>query len=185
MLVTSLPIDNVWIPAVSGPWTDPKGDILVVLGADSLADLIGGSSYWRSVYAARVWREGGFRQVVISGGTSNGGPTVSEQMREFLICQGVPASAIVLENQSRDTHENALYTSRLLGGLAGRRVLLTSDYHMFRAWRAFRKAGLEIEPRPFPDASKRIERWQLRWPVFMDLCVEAAKSGYYFARGWI
>jgi uncharacterized SAM-binding protein YcdF (DUF218 family) len=67
----------------------------------------------------------------------------------------------------------------------GKKVLLTSDYHMFRAFRAFRKTGLQVEPRPFPDAYKRINKWNLRWPVFLDLCLEASKTGYYRMRGWI
>ena len=183
--VTILPIDRLWLNAVSGPWNDPTGDILVVLGADSIPDMIGLSSYWRSVYAARVWKDGGFSQIMVSGGRTATGAMIGEQMREFLIFRGVPASAVLLEAQSSSTRENALYTARLLSGTPGRKVLLTSDYHMFRAYRAFRKAGLEIEPRPFPDAAKRIEGWMYRWDVFLELSTEAAKSIYYYGRGWI
>src|SRR5665213_175384 len=106
LAITLLPIDGFWLNHMVGPWNDPKGDILIVLGGDSLGDMIGAASYLRSVYATRVWHEGGFRQIVISGGTANGGPRVSEQMRDFLVCQGVPANAIVLESQSQDTHQN-------------------------------------------------------------------------------
>ena len=67
----------------------------------------------------------------------------------------------------------------------GRKVLLTSDYHMFRACRAFRKAGLEVAPRPFPDAGKRAANWLGRWPAFLDEVVETLKIGYYFVRGAI
>jgi uncharacterized SAM-binding protein YcdF (DUF218 family) len=56
---------------------------------------------------------------------------------------------------------------------------------MFRAYRAFRKAGLDVEPRPVPESAKRINSWTLRWPVFLDLCVEMLKSAYYQARGWL
>ena len=62
---------------------------------------------------------------------------------------------------------------------------MTSDSHMFRAYRAFRKAGMQVEPRPFPDAGKRNSRWLNRWGVFLDLCTEMEKSVYYLARGWI
>ena len=72
LTVTLLPVDNWWLGLTVGPWNDPKGDILIVLGADSLADILGGASYWRSVYAARVWREGGFQKMVISGGSAGG-----------------------------------------------------------------------------------------------------------------
>jgi len=48
---------------------------------------------------------------------------------------------VVAENYSRSTRENALNTARLLAGDTGTLVLMTSDFHMYRALRAFRKAG--------------------------------------------
>jgi len=97
----------------------------------------------------------------------------------------VPAQAIQIETQSRSTRENALYVKALLAGVPGRKVLLTSDYHMFRAHRAFKKAGLEVVPRPYPDAGKRASGWTGRWPAFLDLVRETIKIGYYYAHGWI
>jgi len=87
--------------------------------------------------------------------------------------------------RSGSTHENALYVTELLAGISGRKVLLTSDYHMFRARRAFKKAGLEVLPRPFPDARKRASGWTGRWPAFLDLVGETMKIGYYYVRGWM
>ncbi len=53
-----------------------------------------------------------------------------------MVAQGVPASVITVEPASSNTHDNALYTLELLRNVAGRKVLLTSDYHSFRAYRA-------------------------------------------------
>jgi uncharacterized SAM-binding protein YcdF (DUF218 family) len=106
-------------------------------------------------------------------------------MRAFMVSQGIPASAISVEGDSHSTRENALKSKALLENRPGRKVLLTSDYHMFRAARVFRKAGIDIVPRPLPDAAKQIGAWRNRWPVFLGLCVETVKIGYYFARGWI
>ena len=106
-------------------------------------------------------------------------------MRDFLEWRGVPRAATQIETRARSTHENALYVTELLARLQGRKVLLTSDYHMFRARRAFKKAGLEVLPRPFPDARKRASAWTGRWPAFLDLVEESLKIGYYYARGWI
>jgi len=97
----------------------------------------------------------------------------------------VPRNAAEIETQSRSTHQNALYVTELLASVPGRKVLLTSDYHMFRAHRASKKAGLDVLSRPFPDARKRASEWSGRWPAFLDLAVETLKIGYYFARGWI
>jgi uncharacterized SAM-binding protein YcdF (DUF218 family) len=106
-------------------------------------------------------------------------------MRDFLEAHGVPREAIQIETQSTTTHENALRVAELLAHVPGSKVLLTSDYHMFRAFRAFKKAGLEVLPRPFPDAGKRAVGWAGRWPAFVDLIVEMMKIGYYRVRGWI
>jgi uncharacterized SAM-binding protein YcdF (DUF218 family) len=185
VLVSATAIDRWWIRFLAGPWNDPKGDVLVVLGADSVNDVIGAGSYWRSVYAVRVWREGGFREVIVCGGPGGGPLSISERMRDYMMSQGVPSAAIRVETESHSTRENALFSKALIESAAGRKVLLTSDYHMFRAYRVFRKAGIEVEPRPIPDAAKQIDSWQTRWSVFVNLCAETAKIGYYFARGWI
>jgi uncharacterized SAM-binding protein YcdF (DUF218 family) len=181
LLVTFTPLLSWWNYLLADQWGDYKGDVLIVLGADAIENgMLGARSYWRAVYAAWIWRRGNFQELAISGETP-----ISQPMREFLICQGVPASAIRLEQRSSSTRENALYMAELLRGTPGRKVLLTSDFHMFRARRAFQKAGLEVLPEPFPDAAKRMGAWRDRWPVFLDLCAETAKILWYKARGWI
>ena len=100
VLVTVTPIEGWWIQWLAGPWNDPKGDVLVVLGAGSVRDVIDWSSYWRSVYAVRAWREGGFREVVVTGGSLRGETPAAERMRDFMVSQGVPASAILVEGES-------------------------------------------------------------------------------------
>jgi len=185
IVVTFTPIDDWWANYLSGAWNDPTGEVLVVLGSDTLKDSIGLSSYWRSVYAVRAWKHGGFRTVVVSGGGNGGQPTIAEQMRDFMVSQGVPAAAIRVETESHSTHENALKAKPLLDQLTGRKILLTSDYHMFRAYRAFRKVGIDVQPSPFPDSLKQSASWAGRWPAFLGLCTETTKIAYYFIRGWI
>lgn len=180
LVVTFSPLDYWWATALAGPWNTPKGDVLIVLGGSVLDDgTLGESSYWRSVYATRAYREGQFRQVVLSG------MSAAEAMKSFLVCQGVPPEVIRLETRSTSTRENALFTKELLTGVSGRLVLLTSDYHMFRAHHAFGKIGLDVVPIPYPDVRKRATRWTGRWPAFVDLMVETGKIPYYFVRRWI
>jgi uncharacterized SAM-binding protein YcdF (DUF218 family) len=186
ILVTVLPLDGFFLKLFcNNCWNSQRGEVLIVLGADSLPDMIGLSSYWRSVYAVRVWREGGFNRIVLSGGKNAEGAVIGDQMKQFLVSQGVPPDRIVVEQDSHSTHENALFTARLLAGVPGRKVLLTSDYHTFRASRAFRKAGLEVLPRPIPDAAKLVNNWRFRWTLFLNLAIEGSKTGYYYVRGWI
>jgi len=185
VLVTFTPINFWWANYLAGPWNDPVGDVLVVPGADAIDDTIGFSSYLRSVYAVLVWKQGGFRTIVVCGGGSAGQPVIAELMRDFIVSQGVPMAAVRVETESHSTHENALDSKALLDQLTGKKVLLTSDYHMFRAYRAFRKVGIDVQPRPFPDAIKRSTSRANRWPVFLGLCTETTKIVYYFVRGWI
>lgn len=185
VVVTFTPLVFWWGTALAGPWDDPKGETLVVLAGSSMgADIMGASTYWRCVYALLVYREGGVRQIIASGGGEAGRP-VAEIMRDYLEGHGVPRGTVFVEPRARSTRESALFLRPMLQRLAGRVVLLTSDYHMFRATRTFRKAGVGLLPRPFPDARKRASSWNGRWDAFQDLIVETTKIGYYFLRGWI
>jgi uncharacterized SAM-binding protein YcdF (DUF218 family) len=180
LVVTFTPAVSWYARLLAGPWDDPKGDTLIVLGGGTIDDsTLAHGSYWRAVYAGRIYQEGGFQRVVASG------TKVAPLIRDFLVCHGVPASVIQVENASTSTRENALYTARMLSGSTAVPVLVTSDYHMFRAHRAFEKAGLDVQPRPFPDALKRYNSLLDRWPAFLDLSIETGKIAWYFARGWI
>jgi uncharacterized SAM-binding protein YcdF (DUF218 family) len=180
VLVTFTPLVAWYARALSGNWMDGGGEVLIALGAGVIdSSTLDSASYWRAVYAAHDWQRGGFRQMVVSGAG------VAPLMRDFLVTHGVPAAAIRVEDGSRSTRENALYVKRMLAGIPGRKVLVTSDFHMFRARRAFEKVGLPVVPDPFPDALKRCSRPENRWGIFLNLAVETVKIVYYWGRGWI
>jgi len=186
LVVTFTPLDSWWATKLAGGWPNPQGDVLIVLGGSraSRDGIIAWDSYVRSMYAVRSYREHPYALVVLSGGTG-GSVKVGSSMRDFVQSQGVPEAVLRVEERSRSTHENALYTAEMLKATPGKKVLLTSDYHMYRALRAFRRAGLGVSPHPIPDAFKRGATWDGRWPAFLDLAVENAKIGYYWIRGWI
>jgi hypothetical protein len=64
-------------------------------------------------------------------------------------------------------------------------MLLSSDIHMWRARRAFLKAGVTVIARGAPDDFKRANDWRDRWRVFLDIGLECTKIAYYRARSWI
>jgi uncharacterized SAM-binding protein YcdF (DUF218 family) len=207
VLIVATPLTEWWTRALAGDWTDPSGTTLVVFGSEVQGEgTIGEVSYWRTVYAVRAWREGAFQHMILCGGPAVN--PVSQAMREFVVSQGVDASRVLVDRTSRNTRENALEAKRLVSlvdpqdliakdALAGDDplaghipkntgvVLLTSDYHMFRAIRAVRKVGLRARPRPIPDMLKRTSVWYRRWDVFLVLSAETSKIVYYWARGWI
>jgi uncharacterized SAM-binding protein YcdF (DUF218 family) len=180
LLVTFTPVLRWWAAALAGRWGDGKGKVLIVLGGDLTSpEILGVTSYWRSVYAVFIWREGHYQTLVLSG-RNLAGP-----MRDFVVAYGIPRDAIMIEDRSADTHENALFTAELLRHDPRQKVLLTSDYHMFRASRAFRKAGLDVSALQFPDAQKRVNSLVERWNIFLLLTTETTAIAYYGLRGWI
>jgi len=185
ILVTFTPIDNWWASALEGPAYYPSGDVLIVMSGSRFDDgAMGWNSYLRSLYAIRNFRSGGFKHILVTGGASSGTPTAIV-MADWMRCHGVPANDIQVETTSLTTRQSAMYAKNLLNGMTGRKVLLTSDYHMFRARRVFAKLGIEVFPQPIPDVKKRIGGRINRWSAFYELLLETGKVGYYWLRGWI
>ncbi len=180
VLVISTPIVTWWVQAYSGPIEQPKGDILILLSA-AADDKYGGisySSYWRARQALLAWQTGGFRTIVVCG---SGGPGILN----FLIADGIPREVFVTERGSVSTRGNAIETARLIQTLPGKKVLLTSDFHMYRALRVFRKLGIEAAPMAVPDVLHSTEHWNGRFGAFEMMLTESAKIVYYAAHGWI
>ena len=176
--VMATPIVSWWARAYSGPMEQPGGDILILLSA--AADDRGGisySSYWRARTALYAWQTMGFKKIVISGG----GPGI----QNFLVAYGVPREAIVAEWRSASTRENGIETARLVQNMAGKKVLLTSDFHMYRAIRVFRKLGIEVAPMPVPDVLQAAQHWNGRLPAFQTMLAESGKIVYYQLRSWL
>jgi uncharacterized SAM-binding protein YcdF (DUF218 family) len=173
---------------LTGRWQQPKGDVLIVLGGDQLSDgTLGVASYLRCVYAARAFRPGGFQRIVVTGGPGGhqNSISVARAMADLIAGMGVPREDITIEEQSKSTRENALFTERLIHGWSGRKVLLSSDIHMRRAHAAFARAGLDTIPAPIPDIGKRWNSWALRWDCIWEVGLAYVKYGYYDMRGWL
>jgi uncharacterized SAM-binding protein YcdF (DUF218 family) len=179
VLVVFTPVVSWWARAYSGPIERPEGDTLILLSAanDDLGT-ISYSSYWRARFAVIAWQSGSFKRIVISGGA---GPGISN----FLAANGIPRTVMSAEWKSTSTRENAIETSRLLNGMPGRKVLLTSDFHMFRAIRVFRKLGIDVTPMPVPDAIQSEGNAFARFSAFQNMVIESVKIVYYELRGWI
>ena len=102
-----------------------------------------------------------------------------------MIAEGIPRNVITAEWRSTSTRENAINTARLIRSMSSNKVLLTSDFHMFRAQRAFRKLGIEVTPMAVPDVLHSTEHWNGRFSAFEIMLVESVKIVYYALRGWI
>ena len=103
----------------------------------------------RLVHAVALYKAGKAPRLLLTGGGEPGTRSEAEIMRDLLEVMGVPARAILLEDKSRDTHQNALYTAAMLNQLGIRKILLvTSAFHMRRSEALFAAQGLEVIPAP-------------------------------------
>ncbi len=105
----------------------------------------------RFINAYELYRTGKIKKLLLSGGTGDllqKQPGEAELMHAFLTRIGVPESDIIMENESRNTWENAVFTKKILDkGYPGASCLLiTSASHMRRSIGCFKKAGVECTP---------------------------------------
>lgn len=110
----------------------------------------------RAGQALYLYKIGVVRKILISGGMGDL-PFQAKDINDegqmtahFLIMAGVRPADIILESKSRNTHENAVFTAKMLQQRFGtnRCILITSAPHMRRAVACFRKEGVDVTPFP-------------------------------------
>lgn len=91
-------------------------------------------------------------RLIFTGGAAavlNDNPPGAESVGEFWRTIGIAKERIVIESQSRNTYENAIFTRDMIKPKAGERFLLvTSAAHMPRSMGVFRKAGFDVTAYP-------------------------------------
>jgi uncharacterized SAM-binding protein YcdF (DUF218 family) len=100
-------------------------------------------------------------RIIFTGGVGSllyGGPTEGELARRFYASLGIAASRVTIEEESRDTAENARFTWPLAAPKPGERwLLVTSAFHMPRAIGAFRRVGFAVEAYPVDYRTRGVE----------------------------
>lgn len=132
-----------------------RSDAIIVLGAALTRD---GKPYLaltrRSEHAAALWKQGLAGTIICTGGI---GPQTrvrrseADGCREILMRDGVPRAAILLEETSQSTEEQAHNTRDIMAAHGWTRAILVSDsYHVFRARRLVRSVGIDVSLSPVP-----------------------------------
>ncbi|WP_243391600.1 YdcF family protein [Pseudohalioglobus lutimaris] len=166
----------------------PAAEAIVVLGGatrgdthmSSMADLNARAD--RLTHAVALYKANKAPLVLLSGGAPEGSRAEALQMADFLELMGVPRTALLLEQQSRDTRQNASYSGVLLEARGVKRILLvTSAFHLRRAVPLFEREGLTVIPAPADFQQLVAEPSILRWlPT-----VEALSRSTYAIREYV
>ncbi len=138
------------------PWNASVGkpDGIVVLGGAGWVTPKGfqlNEAAERITVVADLARRYPAARIVYSGGNGSlfGGSPEAPAAAGLLETFGVPKARLIVEDRSRNTFENAVYSKALVVPKPGERwLLVTSGYHMPRSIGAFRKAGFDVEAYP-------------------------------------
>lgn len=116
--------------------------------ADAIVAVSGGETTSRTLGAIKLYDQG-YAPTLIFSGAAQDPTSVSNAaaMRKIAVRSGVPASSILIEEDSVDTYENAQNTARIIKDKnINSIILVTSPYHQRRASIEFRRAlGKDIE----------------------------------------
>lgn len=105
----------------------------------------------RVVHTVQLYKLGLIEKILVSGGSGrliDIGEREANSFREVMMLMGVPDSVILVENETRNTHESAVAVKEILkehGYKSEECVLITSAFHMRRSLACYRKAGLPLD----------------------------------------
>ncbi len=103
---------------------------------------------------------------VVSGGKGDGeSVTEASAMQKYLIeRKGIAASRILVEDRAENTRENFAFSKAMIEERLGedaKIAFVTTDFHVFRAQRVAKKAGIDAEGLAAPDV------WYIRINNFL------------------
>ena len=126
-------------------WNSARGapDGIVVPSGGSEERITGAVELARKYPNARIVFSGGSARLFSRRHTEAG-----LAKRRFEL-SGIPAARLITEDRSRNTAENAKFTTAIIDPKRGGRwLLVTSAYHMPRVMGTFRRAGFPVEAYP-------------------------------------
>lgn len=156
-----------------GAWDRARpGEAIVVLGAAQYAGRPSPVLKARLDHAVLLWNRGLAPRMILTGGVGRGDTTSEAAVsRRYVMRQGVPDTAILMEVVGRTTDESLRGVAELMetGRVrsvagAGREVILVSDpFHMLRLWILARRHELipyTSPTRTSPISANRRATWK-------------------------
>jgi uncharacterized SAM-binding protein YcdF (DUF218 family)/glycosyltransferase involved in cell wall biosynthesis len=161
--------------------------IVVFAGGVGETGKAGGGAQERLKEAVDLYRAGYAPYLVLSSGYVYSFKE-AESMRDLAIAQGVPPSAIALEEHATNTYENVKFVDRVLREHRWRSILLVSSpYHMRRALMVWRKLAPDVVVTPSPPPRSQFYEHvrgasleQVRGILYEYLAIVG-----YWQKGWV
>jgi SanA protein len=164
----------------------PKNDVALVLGTSRYnADGHSPNPFFlgRMNSAARLYRDGKVRHLLVSGDNGHAGYDEPTWMRDALVERGVPRSAITLDYAGFRTLDSMARAKSVFG--LHRFTIITDDFHIARAVFLARSYGLDVVGFPSEHVkywwSKKVRTRELasRTVAFLEVYLLHTKPRYY------
>jgi uncharacterized SAM-binding protein YcdF (DUF218 family) len=145
-------IARAWEPETPDYYMmDTKYDVAIVLGGIGRIDERQNRfdfqySADRLFQTLELYHKGRVKQILFSGGSGSiRFPEHKEgvYVKKYLNSIKIPDSSLIMETNSKNTYENAIFSKKILDSLHfnGSILLVTSAYHIPRSMAVFKKAG--------------------------------------------
>ena len=133
-----------------------KADAIVVVSGDSD----------RMKHAVDLYKQGFAHKLILSGAAKEGFTSNALAMQLEASRSGIPNKAIILEERSANTYENAQFTKEIIKSQGIRSlILVSSPYHQRRAYETFnyvlRSEDVRIQNSPSIYSNWKVDNWWL------------------------
>ena len=125
---------------------------IILGGMTSVDPLTGRTSYGPSIdrllQGIILYKQGTIKKILISSGS---GILLGNEVKEAIVLKelcldlGIPKKDLIIEPNSRNTRENAVFTRLILNQYNQKILLITSAFHMRRAAGCFKKCGFNFD----------------------------------------
>ncbi|MGE5309999.1 MAG: YdcF family protein [Sphaerimonospora mesophila] len=153
--------------------------------ADVVIAVSGGDTAARAQSAIELYKNGWAKLIIFSGAAADpDSPSNAVVMKQIAINKGVPAAAILIEESSNTTRENAKKTKDILDRHHIKTAILTtSPYHERRALWEFERAAPTVRFRAKPASDGAWDLWYLKPTGWWRALSELIGIGVLVARG--
>ena len=158
-----------------------KSDLILVLAGDNNGE--------RVIEGVRLYKLGYAPKMLMSGGPLGWQLTAAQNMKKQAQASGVPGQAILLQNKSESTLEDALFSLSIVKKHTFKSVILvTSPTHTRRSAKVFKKIfskhAIKIIVRPAQKSIFSLDKWWTRHEDTQLVVWEYVSLVFYFFKGY-